>query len=168
MGKYRLALHSLQLRGGDEVSVRLSETCEAVVLQGTLTLMSLWLALTLALRFAPLRGKWLRARFIVSQCDLLFHSHHWVDPQKVLAKRRTELGGAFTIAVSRCCAPRSKFMRSSNEARSSAVAVVAVDAGAASGSMSIRTLAATSAGSSTSSMTGVSPITSPIIHTEFY
>ena len=33
MGKYRLALHSLQLRGGDEVSVRLSETCEAVVLQ---------------------------------------------------------------------------------------------------------------------------------------
>ena len=72
---------------------------EAVVLQGTLTLMSLWLALTLALRFAPLRGKWLRARFIVSQCDLLFHSHHWVDPQKVLAKRRTELGGAFTIAV---------------------------------------------------------------------
>ena len=33
MGKYRLALHSLQLRGADEVSVRLSETCEAVVLQ---------------------------------------------------------------------------------------------------------------------------------------
>ena len=33
MAKYRLALHSLQLRGGDEVSVRLSETCEAVVLQ---------------------------------------------------------------------------------------------------------------------------------------
>lgn len=72
---------------------------EAAVLQVTLTLTMLWLALTLALRHAPLRGKWLRLRFILSRCDLLFHSHHWVDPQKVMVKRRTELGGACTIAV---------------------------------------------------------------------
>jgi len=33
IAKYHLALHSLQRRGEDEVSVQLSETCEAVVLQ---------------------------------------------------------------------------------------------------------------------------------------
>ncbi|GAQ83572.1 hypothetical protein KFL_001530130 [Klebsormidium nitens] len=64
----------------------------------TIILVGVWFLFCLGLRFAPLEGNWFRLRYKISRCDVIFSKQHWFDEQKVLVKRRTEMGGALSLA----------------------------------------------------------------------
>lgn len=60
-----------------------------------------WLFFCLFLRFMkPGDGRsiWFRMRWWVSRLDVCFATRHWLDDQKLVVKRKTELGGTFSIA----------------------------------------------------------------------
>ncbi|TKY65369.1 monocopper oxidase protein SKU5 [Spatholobus suberectus] len=60
-----------------------------------------WLLFCLFLRFTKLgdgRNVWFNIRWWISRLDICFATRHWLDDQKVVTKRKTELGGAFSIA----------------------------------------------------------------------
>ncbi|KAL5062634.1 hypothetical protein RYX36_024371 [Vicia faba] len=44
------------------------------------------------------RGVWFKLRWFISRLDVCFATRHWLDDKKVVTKRKTELGGAFSIA----------------------------------------------------------------------
>lgn len=44
------------------------------------------------------RSIWFRLRWWISRLDVCFSTRHWLDDQKVVKKRKTELGGTFSIA----------------------------------------------------------------------
>ncbi|KAI3762316.1 hypothetical protein L1987_52741 [Smallanthus sonchifolius] len=60
-----------------------------------------WFLLCFFVRFGNLgdgRTPWYRIRWLISRLDVCFATRHWLDDQKVVKKRKTELGGAFSIA----------------------------------------------------------------------
>lgn len=74
---------------------------QAVFLEATLVMLLSWLVFCLFLRFMKLgdgRGLWFNIRWCISRLDVCFATRHWLDDQKVVTKRKTELGGAFSIA----------------------------------------------------------------------
>lgn len=41
---------------------------------------------------------WYRIRWWISRMDVSFNTHHWLDDQQLVRKRKTELGGALSVA----------------------------------------------------------------------
>ncbi|XP_064977490.1 uncharacterized protein LOC135619421 isoform X2 [Musa acuminata AAA Group] len=74
---------------------------QAVLLEATLVLLLVWLAFCLALRFTRVdngRSFWFRLRWWISRFDTFYDTKHWLDDNKVVIKRKTELGGTFSVA----------------------------------------------------------------------
>ncbi|KAJ7973610.1 putative Transmembrane protein [Quillaja saponaria] len=74
---------------------------QAVFLEATLVMLLSWLLLCFFLRFMALgdgRNIWFRIRWWISRLDICFSTRHWLEDQKVVMKRKTELGGTFSIA----------------------------------------------------------------------
>ncbi|KAL6626538.1 hypothetical protein ACP70R_030264 [Stipagrostis hirtigluma subsp. patula] len=91
-----------------DVVRRLTQS-QAVLLWCALAALLSWLAFCAAARFAgrdPAHHKTLfGARFWISRLDCIFDNNHWavnatntLDDQQVLRKRKTELGGTFSVA----------------------------------------------------------------------
>jgi hypothetical protein len=74
---------------------------QALFLEATTLAVGLWLILCIVLRFCPLdngRSRWFRLRYWLSRLDVCFNTRHWLDEQKIMVKRKTELGGTFSVA----------------------------------------------------------------------
>ncbi|XP_066308618.1 uncharacterized protein [Miscanthus floridulus] len=85
-----------------DVVRRLTQS-QAVLLWVALATLLSWFAFCAAARFTgqdPARHKKLfGARFWVSRLDCIFDNNHYVNDQQVLRKRKTELGGMFSVAT---------------------------------------------------------------------
>ncbi|KAF5207534.1 Transmembrane protein [Thalictrum thalictroides] len=82
-------------------SIKKFTQSQAVFLQATLALLLSWLVLCLVLRFGKIndgRSLRFRLRWWISRLDVCYATRHWLDDQKVVKKRKTELGGTFSIA----------------------------------------------------------------------
>ncbi|XP_044483083.1 uncharacterized protein LOC123209252 isoform X2 [Mangifera indica] len=74
---------------------------QAVFLEATLVMVLSWLLMCFFLRFMKVgdgRNVWFQLRWWISRLDVCYATRHWLDDQKVVTKRKTELGGAFSIA----------------------------------------------------------------------
>ncbi|KAG1330841.1 putative Neuroligin-4, X-linked [Cocos nucifera] len=71
---------------------------QAFFLLATLATLLSWLAFCAALRFRRLDGVLFRLRWGISRLDFCFATKHWLDDQMVVRKRKTELGGTFSVA----------------------------------------------------------------------
>lgn len=74
---------------------------QAVFLETTLVLLASWLVFCFFVRFGKLGDGttlWFQIRWWISRLDVSFATRHWLDDQKVVKKRKTELGGTFSIA----------------------------------------------------------------------
>ncbi|XP_019152650.1 PREDICTED: uncharacterized protein LOC109149371 isoform X2 [Ipomoea nil] len=74
---------------------------QSVILQATFVLVLSWLVVCFLARFAPLgdgRSLWFQIRWWISRLDICFATRHFLDDQKVVKKRKTELGGTCSIA----------------------------------------------------------------------
>ncbi|RWW25929.1 hypothetical protein BHE74_00047853 [Ensete ventricosum] len=81
-------------------SIKRFTQSQAVLLEATLGALLVWLAFCLALRFTRVDGLWFRLRWWISLSDMFYDTNHWLDDNKVVVKRKTELGGAFSVASS--------------------------------------------------------------------
>ncbi|ONI05154.1 hypothetical protein PRUPE_6G359100 [Prunus persica] len=83
-------------------SIKKFTQSQAVFLEATLVFLLSWLFFCFFLRFMKLgndgRSIWFRLRWWISRLDVCFSTRHWLDDQKVVKKRKTELGGTFSIA----------------------------------------------------------------------
>ncbi|XP_058183231.1 uncharacterized protein LOC131301101 isoform X2 [Rhododendron vialii] len=82
-------------------SIKRFTQSQAVFLEATLVLLLSWLAFCFFVRLGKLRdGRtvWFQIRWWISRLDICFATRHWLDDQKVVTKRKTELGGAFSMA----------------------------------------------------------------------
>lgn len=83
-------------------SIKKLTQSQAVFLEATLAMLLIWLGFCVLLRFCPLgsdgRSPWFRIRWWISRLDISFATRHWLDDQKPVVKRKTELGGALSIA----------------------------------------------------------------------
>ncbi|KAA8538913.1 hypothetical protein F0562_025605 [Nyssa sinensis] len=82
-------------------SIKKFTQSQAVFLEATLVMLVSWLVFCFFLRFGKLgdgRTIWFRIRWWISRLDICFATRHWLDDQKVVMKRKTELGGTFSIA----------------------------------------------------------------------
>ncbi|CAH9077361.1 unnamed protein product [Cuscuta europaea] len=82
-------------------SIRKLTESQAVFIEGTLILVLFWLVFCFLARIAPLgdgRSLWFQLRWWISRLDVCFSTRHWLEDQKVVKKRKTELGGTFSIA----------------------------------------------------------------------
>ncbi|XP_061357388.1 uncharacterized protein LOC133301725 [Gastrolobium bilobum] len=82
-------------------SIKKFTQSQAVFLEATFVMLLSWLLLCLFLRFMSLgdgRNVWFEIRWWISRLDICFATRHWLDDQKVVTKRKTELGGTFSIA----------------------------------------------------------------------
>lgn len=105
---------NVELRSGVDYSIALPETIfnfdsikkftqsQAVFLEATLVMLISWLFFCLIVRIVgPLRdgrSRWFKIRWWISRLDVCFATRHWLEDQKVVMKRKTELGGTFSIA----------------------------------------------------------------------
>ncbi|GLJ48538.1 hypothetical protein SUGI_1024020 [Cryptomeria japonica] len=74
---------------------------QALFLEVTTLAVVLWLVLCIVLRFCPLndgRTRWFQLRYWLTRLDFFFSTRHWLDEQKIVVKRKTELGGTFSMA----------------------------------------------------------------------
>ncbi|KAI3987454.1 hypothetical protein MKX01_042458 [Papaver californicum] len=74
---------------------------QAVFLEATLVLVLSWLLFCLFVRFKKLgdgSSIWFKVRWWISRMDFCFSTRHWLDDNKVVRKRKTELGGTFSVA----------------------------------------------------------------------
>ncbi|XP_010674679.1 uncharacterized protein LOC104890786 [Beta vulgaris subsp. vulgaris] len=74
---------------------------QAVFLEATAILLASWLLFCVFVRFGKLSGGrsiWFQIRWWISRLDVCFATRHWLEDQKVVRKRKTELGGAFSVA----------------------------------------------------------------------
>ncbi|KAL8234221.1 hypothetical protein R6Q59_020321 [Mikania micrantha] len=74
---------------------------QAVFLETTIVILVSWLVFCFFVRFGKLgdgRTPWFRIRWWISRFDVSLSTRHWLDDQKVVKNRKTELGGAFSIA----------------------------------------------------------------------
>ncbi|KAI3517846.1 hypothetical protein L1887_17066 [Cichorium endivia] len=75
---------------------------QAVFLEATLVLLVSWLVFCFFVRFGKLGDgttPWFQIRWWISRLDFSFATRHWLDDQKVVKKRKTELGGTFSVAT---------------------------------------------------------------------
>lgn len=83
-------------------SIKKFTQSQAVFLEATLAMLLFWLGTCLILRLFPLgtdgRSPWFKIRWWISRLDVSFATRHWLEDQKVVKKRKTELGGTFSIA----------------------------------------------------------------------
>lgn len=84
-------------------SIKKFTQSQAVFLEATLVMVASWLLFCFFLRFTKLEHHgthniWFRIRWWISRLDICFATRHWLDDRKVVVKRKTELGGAFSIA----------------------------------------------------------------------
>ncbi|KAK6137839.1 hypothetical protein DH2020_028414 [Rehmannia glutinosa] len=83
-------------------SIKKFTQSQAVFLEATLVMLLCWLGFCLLLRFFPLgsdgRSHWFKIRWWISRLDISFATRHWLHDQKPVVKRKTELGGTFSIA----------------------------------------------------------------------
>ncbi|KAL6527047.1 hypothetical protein OROGR_016137 [Orobanche gracilis] len=83
-------------------SIKKFTQSQAVFLEATLVVLLCWLGFCLLLRLFPLgsdgRSPWYKIRWWISRLDISFATRHWLHDQKPLVKRKTELGGTFSIA----------------------------------------------------------------------
>ncbi|KAJ8753634.1 hypothetical protein K2173_025625 [Erythroxylum novogranatense] len=82
-------------------SIRKFTQSQAVFLEATLVMLLSWLVFCFFLRFLKLgdgRNIWFKIRWWISRLDICFATRHWLDDRKVVVKRKTELGGTFSIA----------------------------------------------------------------------
>lgn len=74
---------------------------QAVFLEITAFLLATWLLFCGLVRLAKLedgRTVWFKIRWWISRLDICFSTKHYLEDQKVVRKRKTELGGTFSIA----------------------------------------------------------------------
>ncbi|OWM72336.1 hypothetical protein CDL15_Pgr018221 [Punica granatum] len=84
-------------------TIRKFTQSQAVFLEATVVLLLSWLVFCFFLRFMKLgdgKNVWFQIRWWISRLDVCFATRHWLDDQKVVRKRKTELGGTFSIAIS--------------------------------------------------------------------
>ncbi|KAI7747741.1 hypothetical protein M8C21_008304 [Ambrosia artemisiifolia] len=82
-------------------SIKKYTRSQDVFLGGTLVMIVIWLLFCFVVRFGSVgdgRTIWFKIRWWISRLDVCFATRHWLDDQKVVKKRKTELGGAFSIA----------------------------------------------------------------------
>ncbi|KAL0925479.1 hypothetical protein M5K25_003810 [Dendrobium thyrsiflorum] len=83
-------------------NIRRFTQSQAVLLEATLAILLVWLLFCFLIRFAPLRNDshsiWFRLRWWISRVDCFFSAEHWLEDNKVVVKRKTELGGTFSMA----------------------------------------------------------------------
>ncbi|GMI88747.1 hypothetical protein like AT5G16520 [Hibiscus trionum] len=82
-------------------SIKKFTQSQAVFLEATLVMLLSWLLFCFLLRFTKLgdgRNAWFKIRWWISRLDVCFATRHWLDDQKLVVKRKTELGGTFSIA----------------------------------------------------------------------
>ncbi|KAF5743772.1 hypothetical protein HS088_TW08G00359 [Tripterygium wilfordii] len=82
-------------------SIKKLTQSQAVFLEATLVMLLSWLVFCFFLRFMDIgegRSIWFRLRWWISRLDFCFATRHWLDDQKVVVKRKTELGGTFSVA----------------------------------------------------------------------
>ncbi|KAF8393932.1 hypothetical protein HHK36_020134 [Tetracentron sinense] len=82
-------------------SIKKFTQSQAVFLEATLVMLLSWLAFCFFVRFGKLGDgttAWFRIRWWISRLDISFATRHWLDDQKVVMKRKTELGGTFSVA----------------------------------------------------------------------
>uniref|UniRef100_A0A2P2JEI6 Uncharacterized protein n=2 Tax=Rhizophora mucronata TaxID=61149 RepID=A0A2P2JEI6_RHIMU len=98
---YRNALSSFPETIFSFDSIRKLTKSQAVFLEATLAMLLSWLFFCFFLRFLKLgdgRNYWFKIRWWISRLDVCFATRHWLDDRKVVVKRKTELGGTFSIA----------------------------------------------------------------------
>ncbi|XP_077212041.1 uncharacterized protein LOC143847188 isoform X2 [Tasmannia lanceolata] len=74
---------------------------QAIFLEATLIALLSWFAFCLAVRLGSLdggRSPWFRIRWWISRLDFCYATRHWLEDQKFVMKRKTELGGTFSVA----------------------------------------------------------------------
>uniref|UniRef100_A0A7N0ZRV6 Uncharacterized protein n=1 Tax=Kalanchoe fedtschenkoi TaxID=63787 RepID=A0A7N0ZRV6_KALFE len=74
---------------------------QAVFLEATAVLLLLWFGFCVLVRLQKLNGGrsvWFRIRWWVSRLDVCFATRHWLEDQKAVVKRKTELGGTLSVA----------------------------------------------------------------------
>ncbi|ESQ41643.1 hypothetical protein EUTSA_v10012976mg [Eutrema salsugineum] len=74
---------------------------QAVFLEATLVMLLSWLLFCFFLRFTKLgdgRNVWFNLRWWITRLDVFFSTRHWLDDQKIVRKRKTELGGTLSVA----------------------------------------------------------------------
>ncbi|XXG78762.1 hypothetical protein AAC387_Pa08g2635 [Persea americana] len=84
-------------------TIRKFTQSQAVFLEATLVAILSWLLFCAAVRFGRLdegRSVWFQIRWWISRWDFCFATRHWLEDQKVVRKRKTELGGTFSVASS--------------------------------------------------------------------
>ncbi|KAL8517779.1 hypothetical protein ACS0TY_009195 [Phlomoides rotata] len=83
-------------------SIKKFTQSQAVFLEATLVMLLCWLSFCLLLRLFPLgsdgRSLWFKIRWWISRLDISFATRHWLHDQSLVVKRKTELGGTFSIA----------------------------------------------------------------------
>ncbi|KAK9141101.1 hypothetical protein Scep_010782 [Stephania cephalantha] len=82
-------------------SIKKFTQSQAVFLEATLVMIAAWLLFCAFVRVPKVRdgeSVWFRIRWRISRLDLFFATHHWLEDQKVVKKRKTELGGTFCMA----------------------------------------------------------------------
>uniref|UniRef100_A0A1D1XK83 Neuroligin-4, X-linked n=1 Tax=Anthurium amnicola TaxID=1678845 RepID=A0A1D1XK83_9ARAE len=83
-------------------SIKRFTRSQAIFLETTLVLLVAWLSFCIALRcFGRLdRGRsiWFRIRWWISRFDVCYSTKHWLEDNKLVVKRRTELGGTLSVA----------------------------------------------------------------------
>ncbi|XP_043722296.1 uncharacterized protein LOC122669569 isoform X2 [Telopea speciosissima] len=75
---------------------------QGLFLEATLYMLLSWLLFCFLIRLGKLgdgRTLWFQIRWWISRLDCCFATRHWLDDQKVVMKRKTELGGTFSIAT---------------------------------------------------------------------
>ncbi|KAF8015407.1 hypothetical protein BT93_H1036 [Corymbia citriodora subsp. variegata] len=82
-------------------SIKRFTQSQALFLEATAILLLSWLAFCIFLRFMKVgdgRNAWFQIRWWISRLDICFSTRHWLEDQKVVKKRKTELGGTLSIA----------------------------------------------------------------------
>ncbi|XP_020599728.1 uncharacterized protein LOC110039108 [Phalaenopsis equestris] len=82
-------------------SIRRLTRSQEALLGATLVALIVWLAFCLSVRFGRLgdgETVWFRIRWWISRLDVYFYTRHWLEDNKMVVKRKTELGGAFSVA----------------------------------------------------------------------
>ncbi|XP_058093565.1 uncharacterized protein LOC131239735 isoform X3 [Magnolia sinica] len=82
-------------------SIKKFTQSQAIFLEATMVVLVSWLAFCLAVRFGKIDGGrtiWFRIRWWISRWDVCYATRHWLDDRKVVTKRKTELGGSFSVA----------------------------------------------------------------------
>lgn len=82
-------------------SIKRFTQSQALFLEATAILLLSWLSFCIFMRFMKVgdgRNAWFQIRWWISRLDICFSTRHWLEDQKVVKKRKTELGGALSIA----------------------------------------------------------------------